>query len=305
MRKIVACIMIMVFMASSLAFAAGTELTVMDKVAAIETIIYGTQQTGAVVERINKMEKDIYGTSSQEALLTKMDKIYTYVKDNSVGTPSLIVKMNAAEWTFMHKVSSEPLQLRLDNLERALVGSNEKGSINERVNKLLKMSYVNGQVDVATATLNKDMLIKIKLNSALDTRNSRVGDEVLFEAAEDVYAGGVLVIAKGVTGKGKVNKVEPSKNFGRDAQIEVGFDSITTIDGAVLNTYMGEKAKEETKSLAKAAGATVAGLAILGPIGIVGGAFVQGKDTAIPAGTEMYIQTKADTETYGLNVNSK
>jgi uncharacterized protein (UPF0264 family) len=297
--------MIMMFMTSSLAFAAPAEMTVMDKVAAVEGIIYGTEQTGAVVERINKLEKDIYGTSSKEALLTKMDKIYIYVKENSVETPSLIVQMNAAEWTFAHRVSSQPLQLRLDNLERSLMGGSEKGSINDRMSKLLKMAYANGQVDVAAATLNKDMLIKIKLNSALDTRNSRVGDEVLFEAAEDVYSGGILVIAKGVAGKGKITKIEPSKNFGRDAQIEVGFDSIATIDGSTLDTFMGEKAKKETLSLAKAAGATVAGMVILGPIGVVGGAFVQGKDTAIPAGTEMYIQTKADNDIFGLNTASK
>lgn len=306
MRKIIACVMIMMFMASSLSFAApAAETTVMDKVASVETIVYGTEQTGAVVERINKLEKDIYGTVSKDALLSKMDKIYTYVKDNSVGNPSLLVKLNAAEWTFMHKVSAQPLQLRLDNLERTLLGSNEKGSINERINKLLKMAYSSGQVDVSTATVNKDMLVKIKLNSILDSRSSRAGDEVLFEAAEDVYFGGVLVIAKGAQGKGKVSKVEPSKNFGRDAQITVSFDGIITIDGAMLDTFMGDKAKKETASLATAAGASVAGMAILGPIGIVGGAFVQGKDTTIPAGTEMYIQTKADTEVYGLNINSK
>lgn len=305
MRKLVACILIMMFMTSSLGFAATAEPTVMDKVAAIETILYGTEQTGAVVERINKLEKDIYGTTSKDALLTKMDKIYNYVKVNSPEMPSLLVKMNAAEWTFTHGVSSQPLQLRLDNLERSLLGSNEKGSINERMNKLLKMAYTNGQVDIAAGTLNKDSLIKIKLGTALDSHSSRVGDEVLFEAAEDVYTGGVLVIAKGVTGKGTITKVEPSKNFGRDAKIEVGFDTITAIDGSAVDTFMGEKAKKETLSLAKTAGAAVAGMAILGPIGIVGGAFVQGKDASIPVGTEMYIQTKADSETYGLIVNGK
>ena len=49
-----------------------------------------------------------------------------------------------------------------------------------------------------------------------------------------------------------------------------------------------------------AAGASLAGIAVLGPVGIVAGAFVHGKDVRLPAGTELYIQTKADTTLYGV-----
>ena len=61
-----------------------------------------------------------------------------------------------------------------------------------------------------------------------------------------------------------------------------------------------EKAKLENKSLATAAGASVAGMIILGPIGVVGGAFVHGKDVNIPAGAETYIQIKEQVELYGI-----
>jgi len=72
------------------------------------------------------------------------------------------------------------------------------------------------------------------------------------------------------------------------------------MDGTAVETVMGEKAKEETKSMAKAAGASVAGMVLLGPIGIVGGAFVHGQDITIAPGTILFIQTKADTSVYGL-----
>ena len=51
---------------------------------------------------------------------------------------------------------------------------------------------------------------------------------------------------------------------------------------------------------AMAAGSSLAGIIILGPIGVIGGAFVKGKDIDMPAGTEMYIQTKGDTVLYGV-----
>ena len=67
-----------------------------------------------------------------------------------------------------------------------------------------------------------------------------------------------------------------------------------------MNVYLGELAKKATQSEAKAAGATVAGLVLFGPIGIVSGAFVHGKELTIPAGTTLYVQVKDDVEIFGL-----
>ena len=60
------------------------------------------------------------------------------------------------------------------------------------------------------------------------------------------------------------------------------------------------KAKAENKSLVSAAGASVAGMLILGPVGIVGGAFVHGKEVNIPVGTEVYIQIKEQAALTGI-----
>ena len=59
------------------------------------------------------------------------------------------------------------------------------------------------------------------------------------------------------------------------------------------------------KSVAMAAGATVAGMVLLGPIGAVTGAFINGKNINIEAGTELYIQTKTDTTVYGIQATAK
>ena len=54
------------------------------------------------------------------------------------------------------------------------------------------------------------------------------------------------------------------------------------------------------KSYAMAAGASVAGMLLLGPIGIIGGAFVKGKNIELPEGTELFIQTQDDTVLYAV-----
>ncbi|MDT8903815.1 hypothetical protein [Anaeroselena agilis] len=301
MRKILICTLIAILAFSGLAAAqSNAEMTVLDKAAAVEKLLYGTEQTGSLVERAAKIERDMYGRETNDPLITKVDRVYGYLKENSAGMPSFTIKLNAVEWMLSHDIGSQPVKVRLENLERVMFGSVAQGSFDGRLTKLVQLAFPAGQVEVESASIVKDSLVKIKITTPLDSKSNRTGDAVSFQVAEDVYVGGVMVIGKGASGTGKVTKVEPARNFGRDAKLEISFDNIVSIDGTTIETILGEKAKEETKSMAKAAGATVAGLVVLGPIGIVGGAFVQGQDITIPAGTMLYIQTKADSEVYGI-----
>lgn len=304
LRRIIVGILVIILSTSAMAMAqSSTELTLLDKIVSVEKFFYGSEQTGSLIDRTSKLEKDVYGTETKESLMTKLDRLYIYARENSAAAPSFLTKTNAVEWALTHSIASQqPAKSRIENLERVLMGNGATGSFDDRLNKLLKLAYPNGQIDIFLTSIAKDTLIKIKIVTPISTKTSRSGDIVAFQAAEDVYAGGQLVIAKGAQGVGKVTKVEPPKNFGRDAELQISFDTVEAIDGSFVGTILGEKAKEETKSLAKAAGATVAGLAILGPIGVVGGAFVHGQDINIPADAQMYIQTKTDIEVYGLQL---
>lgn len=278
------------------------ELTVVDKLAVVEKTIYGVSQTGALIERVATVERDVYGKETGEAILPRVDKLYAHTQTTSEQSPSMITKVNAVEWMFTHAVGEQPLKNRIENLERTLNGSPATGALEERLTKLLKIAYTDGQFEVVSTIIPKDSLIKIKILSALSSKQSRVGDSVPLVAASDIIIDGVMVIPNGVKGNAKVTKVETAGNFGRDAKLEISFDNIIATDGKLVNTFLGEKAKEETKSMATAAGASVAGMVILGPIGIIGGAFVNGNEATIPAGTQMYIQTKNEVEVYGIRV---
>ena len=301
LRKLLIYTLIMSFVLPSVAYAGASELTVMEKTAVVEKIIYGTEQTGSLVERVGKMEREIYGTESKDGLAIKLDRMYKYMKDSSV-TPSFLIKLNAVEWTLNHNVTSHPAKARLESLERTVLGNVPGGSLDSRLNKLTNIAYQNGQIDAVTTTINKDTLVRIKITSPLNTKTTRVGDAVAFQVSDDVYLGGILVIANGSVGSGKVTKVEQAQNFGRDAKLEIAFENVEAIDGSIVETVLGEKAKEETKSMAKAAGASVAGMVLLGPIGIVGAAFVHGQDINVPAGTELFIQVKNDVDACGIKI---
>lgn len=299
-RKVVAMVLLIMFSFSTAAFAGAQEMTILEKINAVEKFFYGSEQTGALIERVNKLDKDVYGTGSQDSLAGKVDNLYNYIKNNSAESPSFLLSLNAVEWALNHEVTGLPAKIRLENVERTLFGNSTEGAFQLRLEKLLNVAYTNGRLNVESASAPKDMLVKIKMVSAVGTKTSRVGDIFSFQASQDVYSNGLLLIAKGAQGTGRVLKAEQAKNFGRDGELQLSFDSIEAVDGSVISTVLGDRAKEENKSLATAAGASIAGMAILGPVGIVGGAFVHGKDVSIPVGAEFYIQTKNDTEVIGL-----
>lgn len=303
-RKLMICMMLMTFLFTSLVSAQGfQEMTVLEKTAAAERIIYGSEQTGSLLDRTVKLETDLFGEETSAALTARLEHIYNYLTENSDTAASFQSKLNAVEWTLTHNVTNQPAKSKIESIELTLLGNSEIGNFNSRVDKLAGIAYSDGLVNVSTTTVYQDTLVKIKTLTELSSKNNRVGDVVRYQTAEDVFSSGLLVIPAGTQGSGTITKVRQSRNFGRDAVLEVSFDNITAFDGSVVETLMGDKAKEETKSLAKAAGASVAGIALLGPIGVVGGAFIRGSEVTIPAGTELYIQVKADTTVYGLLVD--
>lgn len=299
-RKVVVMVLVVLFSFSSLAFAVGQEMTLLDKVSTIEKFFYGTEQTGALVERVNKLDKDVYGQESQDSLTSKVDTLYSNVKGNSTDTSSFLLRLNGVEWSLHHNVTSAPAKNRLENIERALFGNVSEGAFESRLEKLLNVSYSGGVINTGNVSLPVDMLIKIKMLTPVGSKSSRTGDVFSYQAAQDVFLNGVLVVPQGAQGTGRVLKVEEAKNFGRDGELQLNFELLEAVDGSVIPTLLGDKAKEENKSLATAAGASLAGMVILGPVGIVGGAFVHGKDINIPAGTEFYIQSRNATEVLGL-----
>ncbi len=303
LHKMISVLMLTLLISSNMGLVFANEISdmaMLDKVVAVEKFFDGTEQMGSLVERIGKLEKEIWGKENTGSLVGRVDTLYSYCRVNFDNAPSFLIKMNAAEWSLTHMVTVQPVKMRIENLERILLGNASTGAFDDRLNELLKFAYANGKFVVRNVTLNKDNLLKIKLITSLNTRTSRAGDAIRFQVADDIYVDGGLIIPKGAQGVGKVDKVEESKNFGRDAKIQINFDSVDAIDGSLIRTVLGEKAKAENKSLATAAGASVAGMMILGPVGIVGGAFVHGKDVEIPAGTEVYIQIKEQVTLYGI-----
>lgn len=273
--------------------------TAEDKLAAVENTLYGAVQTGPLLDRISKVEKDYEGGRAGGSFMDRINALYDATYDNSSG-PSLVTQMNALEWAVSHKVSMECMQDRVNAMEMSLRGKTSEGTFKHRVEGLSQDAFGSKTIPLVQTSIPANTLAKVALADRLNAKNLKAGDVIRLQAAEDVVEDGMLLFTRGAAGEGIVTKVSQAKNFGRNAEIEIDFKYLTAVDGRQLDMVLGEESKKSMEQLGMAAGASVAGMLVLGPIGIIGGAFVQGKNIDLPEGTELYIQTLNDEVIYAI-----
>ena len=305
MKKKLASIVLSMVVAMSSAvpvFAAhDNNLPAADKVSAMEKLLYGTVQNGSLVQRMDSLEDDVYGTVTTNGVLERINNMYDYLDGDDKTEASFNTRLNVVEWRFQESMTNDPAKTRIEQLEKFVNGNTVGGSLSDRLDNLTKMaSYKNGNIPVQEVTLPKDNVIKIEFLETLSTKQSRQGDTVNFKAADNLYVNNVLVIPKGSRGTGTIKKVSQPGIFGKDGKIEINFTSVAGVDGTQIPVTVGELCKQKANSAAGAGAATIGGLIIFGPVGLVGGAFVRGNSVNIPAGSFTYVQTAQEINLQGI-----
>ena len=283
-------------------FAANVNIPAADKIKAIEVMLYGVAQEGSLVERMDTIEYDVNGLMTSESILTRINEMYNYLEGKPEdGSASFATRLNMVEWRLNESMSGGAAKTRIEAAEKLLNGKVDDGALSTRLEDLLELvSYEGGVIPVKEVSLPKDSVIKIQLTQELGNKISKVGDEVGFKAADNLFVNDVLVLPKGATGIGKVKKVVQPGMFGKDGRVDINFMYIRGTDGTEIPVFVGELAEQQAKSYAGAAGATIGGMIILGPIGAVGGAFVKGSSVTIPEGSITYVQTTEDVTMQGV-----
>ena len=283
------------------AFAEGAAPVASEQLDAVETALYGTHQSSSMMERMESLEDDIYGApDANRNILDRIQSAYDYICGTNGGNGSFLQKLNAVDSRFNAQITSGPAKTRIEDLENTIYGQAQGGSLNQRLDRLVETAYASGQVPVESVVLPKDSLVKIEFTSPLSSKTARTGDPVSFKVADNLYVNDVLVLSKGATGVAEVAKVVQPRSFGRDARIDVKFSHVFAVDGNQVPIYIGKLAKQEAKTAAGAAGATIGGMIVLGPIGAIGGAFVTGQSIVIPEGSTTYVQVVQDQTISGI-----
>lgn len=257
----------------------------------VEEMLYGETSTGSLLERIEKVEMDIYGKVQEGAVLMRIDRVLSFLQDSD-GDGGLQLLLNLAEWGFSATLSGEkPMVERLDDLELVLYGKGQAGNISERAERLMLDVWGTTTLDVQQVTLPAQTLVKVALSRTVNSGEAKLGDKVLYTVVEDVMIGGRVVIPVGASGLATITEVTAAARLGKDGRVVLDFGKVSTLDGTRVPLKVDEKATERNRSLELAAGASMAGIILLGPVGLVGAYFVRGKDVQIEAHTQFYVET--------------
>ena len=292
--------LLMASLISGTAFAAPG--TVTEKTNVLETTVYGAVQDG-VVDRINQLDETVYGTgfNGNSATLSKrVDSLYNSVEGSGTNI-SLREEMDALEYTYQNSINAGSLVDRVEKMERSVNGRIGSGSLQKRIISLKTKVYgSNVALTNQVGTLSGNQVFKVTLNEAVSSKTSHEGDTISFTVAENVMDGNVLLVPAGTVGSGTITSLKKARSFGRNGVLDITFDTIPAIDGTEFTAVQGKEAKDKTRSEVKAAGASVAGAVLLGPVGLVGGAFIKGKNIEYPAGATVYVQPQDSVTIQGL-----
>lgn len=298
MRKVLASGLALWLWLASVAVAAAQTAapvgSIPQRLGLVEQALYGREQDGSLINRIERLEQDLYGQPQSGPLLVRVEKMASFVTTSGLEGGSLKLRLNAMEWVVFQRLSDgQPVLKRLDQLEAGVLGEVQKGKpIAARVKTLLDMVWPGGSVHPVTVTVPKQTLIRIKLLSPVTSAKNQVGDAVPFEVVDDVILDNKLAIPAGSQGVGRVTAVDSAGRLGKDGRLQIDFGSVPAIDGTPIRLSVDQRATEQNKSLELAAGASMAGVILLGPIGLVGGYFVRGQDVTIESNRPFYVEVK-------------
>lgn len=280
--------------------------TPLEKLGEVEIGLYGKKQEGALLTRINSVEADLFGKpkASSEALIVRIENLANIVTRGGASGASLIMKLNAAEWMiFQTQTASKPLFDRLRAIEEMVYGQvNNSGGVAGRIDDLVALVWPGGALNTATMSVLPGTKVKVKLLTELSSTNSREGDEVRYEVVRDITVDNKVVIPAGAEGRGVVRQVKKAGPFGQEGQVGVEFGELRAMDGSPIRMTWQPGPSDKVSQSELAAGASLGGMVLLGPLGLAAGYLVQGKAQTIPVGAELTLEVKEPATVTALSL---
>ena len=274
----------------------------------IETILYGESSKGGLIERLSTAEEALFGRSLPGTVAERHTAILNFLDVGTEDQPSMLFKLGVAEWIVDKKINaSQPAMTRLETLEMNLGGEIQHGKpIAMRVESILA-TLVTDPVTFCSVRLPKDVPLKLRFMDELSPAKSKVGDQVRVELTDDLIVDYCLVAPAGSLLLTEVREVKKPGRFGVPGEVRLNFNGLKPLGPQRPTVTVGEASKKAIEDARKmgdkgegtligAGAASVAGAAILGPVGLISGIFIRGNSLRIPEGAITYIQTAEDTD---------
>ena len=292
-------------------FSGGSSRQMMDS---IERTIYGYVGQGGIIDRLAKVESDLFGRSLPGTIAERHAAIQTFLDVGTEEQPSMMFKLGVAEWVVDKKIrASVSAVRRLEDLETNLTGSSRSGNpIVMRVESLLA-TLVMDPVTAQPVLLPSGTVLKFRFMDELSPGTSKVGDFVRLELTNDLVVNQHLIAPAGSLLMTEVRKIKRPGMFGIPGEVSLSFNELKGLGPQKPSVVVGKASEKALKDARKTGGrgegavvgagaVSLAGAALLGPLGLVGGAFIRGNSIKIPAGSVTFVQTSGDIVVSGYPI---
>ena len=272
----------------------------------IEKIIYGYVAKGGLIERLSKVEEDLFGRSLPGTIAERHAAILNFLETGTDEQPSMIFKLGVAEWVVDKKIrASEAASKRLEDLEVNLTGASRNGNpIVMRVESLLA-TLIMDPVTSVPVNLPGNTVMKFRFMDELSPAISKAGDFVRLELTSDLIVNQCLVAPAGSLLITQVREVKRPRMFGVPGEVRLSFEELKPLGPQRPLVYIGDASQKAIKEARKtgdrgegaivgAGAVSIAGAALLGPLGLVSGVFIRGNSIKIAAGSVTFLETSGD-----------
>ena len=135
--------------------------------------------------------------------------------------------------------------------------------------------------------------VLLRFDTPVDSATTRQGTAVQFEVASDVVVARAIVLRAGTSADGVVTRVSQPGLFGRGARVLIGSIETTAVDGRPLQlspVNVTSSTVRKIEGASRTAGAGVAGIVLIWPIGFLGGSLAHGGQVQAPAGAVVTVK---------------
>ncbi len=137
--------------------------------------------------------------------------------------------------------------------------------------------------------------VPLVFDQAISSRHAKAGDTVALHVTQDITVNGTTIIRRGTHVTAVVTDVEHRKNFGVNAKLRLAFDPVKSTFGKRIDLEPRSKGKYTGSRTDHAAEISGGAALLLGPVGLVGGFFVVGKNINVKPGDHIICDVSHDT----------
>jgi hypothetical protein len=154
---------------------------------------------------------------------------------------------------------------------------------------------VAGACQAESVFVPKGLDVPLAFDQSVSSKTAHAGDTVQLHVTRDVMVNGNTIVRSGTRVKAVVTDVEHRKNFGVNAKLRLMFDPVKSVYGKHIDLEPRSKGKYTGSRTDHAAEISGGAALLLGPVGLVGGLFVVGKNITVKPGDPIMCEVSHDT----------